>query len=58
MRISKSKTTAAENVEFEPKDFEEFSLIIPVLHKDKLLAYVFIKPKASDSEVDITFYRP
>ncbi len=49
------KTTAAENVEFEPKDFEEFSLIIPVLHKDKLLAYVFIKPKASDSEVDITF---
>lgn len=49
------KTTSAKDVGFKNSDFNEFTLIIPVLHKEKLLAYVFVKPKASDAEVDTTF---
>ncbi|MFT6969937.1 MAG: sigma-B regulation protein RsbU (phosphoserine phosphatase) [Roseivirga sp.] len=35
--------------------FSEFDIIIPVTHKDKLLAFLFIKTSSSESEVDTTF---
>lgn len=49
------KITKTNEVNLQNSEFNEFTLIIPVLHKDKLLAYVFVKPKEKGSEVDTTF---
>lgn len=48
------KTTKIENVDLDVPCFSEFDIIIPVKHKDRLLAFVFIKAKTNE-EVDTTF---
>ena len=46
--------TKIQNVKLEVTCFSEFDIIIPVKHKDRLLAFVFIKAKNTE-EVDTTF---
>ncbi|WP_286757389.1 MULTISPECIES: GAF domain-containing SpoIIE family protein phosphatase [Roseivirga] len=49
------KPTFIESVSLEQPCFDEFEIIIPVLHKDRLLAFVFIKSKGEGVNVDTTF---
>ena len=53
--LNVNKTTKITDMTLDVVCFEEFELIIPVMHKDRLLSFVFIKAKASDLEVDTTF---
>jgi sigma-B regulation protein RsbU (phosphoserine phosphatase) len=48
------KTTKVKEVDLEVTCFSEFDIIIPVKHKDRLLAFVFLKAKEGE-EVDTTF---
>ena len=41
-----------EYVDFSSDAFNEFDVIIPVFHKDKVLAYVFLDSNESDSELN------
>lgn len=52
--FSIQETTKIKNVDLDVPCFSEFDIIIPVKHKDRLLAFVFIKAK-SNEEVDTTF---
>lgn len=47
-------TTKVRNVDLDVPCFSEFDIIIPVKHKERLLAFVFIKAK-NNEEVDTTF---
>lgn len=47
-------TTKVRNVDLDVPCFSEFDIIIPVKHKNRLLAFVFIKA-SSNEEVDTTF---
>ncbi len=41
-----------DHVDFSTDSFNEFDVIIPVFHKDKVLAYVFLDSNESDSELN------
>lgn len=49
------KTTFINDMTLEVPCFEEFEIIIPVQHKDRLLAFVFVKSKGLEIDVDTTF---
>ena len=49
-----AKITNIEDVDLQVSCFSEFDIIIPIKHKHRLLAFVFIKAKSTD-EVDTTF---
>ncbi|NVK85516.1 MAG: PP2C family protein-serine/threonine phosphatase [Cytophagia bacterium] len=53
--LSVRKITLINQMDLEVTCFEEFEIIIPVLHKDKLLAFVFVKSKGAEIDVDTTF---
>ena len=53
--MSVRKITLINEMKLEVSCFDEFEIIIPVLHKDRLLAFVFVKSKGSDVIVDTTF---
>jgi len=36
-----------------PRELQEFDLIIPVFHKDKVLAYIFVEKKSQDTDIQI-----
>ncbi|MBO6760698.1 MAG: PP2C family protein-serine/threonine phosphatase, partial [Roseivirga sp.] len=44
-----------DQMDLDVSCFEEFEIIIPVLHKDRLLAFVFVKSKGPEINVDTTF---
>ncbi|OEK05337.1 PP2C family protein-serine/threonine phosphatase [Roseivirga misakiensis] len=49
-------TTEIKKLDLEVPCFSEFDIIIPVKHKDRLLAFVFVKVKSkSEDLVDTTF---
>ena len=51
-----TETQEIKNLELDVPCFEEFDVIIPVKHKDRLLAFVFLKAKEEgESLVDTTF---
>ncbi|MFY0592744.1 SpoIIE family protein phosphatase [Roseivirga sp.] len=51
-----SDTTEIKKLDLEVPCFSEFDIIIPVKHKDRLLAFVFVKVKSkSEDLVDTTF---
>ncbi|HEY9117187.1 MAG TPA: SpoIIE family protein phosphatase, partial [Roseivirga sp.] len=49
------KTTFINDMTLDVPCFEEFEIIIPVLHKDRLLAFVFVKSKGKEINIDTTF---
>ena len=51
-----TETTEIRNLNLEVPCFTEFDIIIPVKHKDRLLAFVFVKAKSElEDLVDTTF---
>jgi len=48
-------TTQVSNIDLQVSCFSEFDIIIPIKHKNRLLAFVFIKANNADDEVDTTF---
>lgn len=52
--FSIQEITKIKNVDLKAPCFTEFDIIIPVKHKERLLAFVFVKAK-SNEEVDTTF---
>lgn len=53
--LSARKITYIDQMDLDVSCFEEFEIIIPVLHKDRLLAFVFVKSKGPEINVDTTF---
>jgi len=53
--LSVRKITHIHNMNLDVTCFDEFEIIIPVLHKDRLLAFVFVKSKGAEINVDTTF---
>lgn len=53
--LSISTAKLVKEVDLEVPCFSEFDIIIPVKHKERLLAFVFAKVKEDESVVDTTF---
>ena len=54
--LSVQKTSDIKNLKLDVPCFSEFDIIIPVRHKERLLAFVFVSgQKGAETEVDTTF---
>ncbi|WP_420385758.1 SpoIIE family protein phosphatase [Roseivirga sp.] len=53
--LSTRKIAYIDQMNLDVTCFEEFEIIIPVLHKDRLLAFVFVKSIGDEINVDTTF---
>lgn len=53
--LNLKRITEVKNFDLSVNCFNEFDIIIPVTHKEKLLAFLFIKTSDVENEVDTTF---
>ena len=53
--LNLKKITKVSKADLTISCFSEFDIIIPVTHKDKLLAFLFIKTSDDENQVDTTF---
>lgn len=53
--LNLTKIVEVREADLSVSCFSEFDIIIPVMHKDKLLAFVFVKTLGVENEVDTTF---